>query len=141
MVQDIFKLNRFVEAQERTYEYSLEELRSGRKRTHWIWYVFPQLKGLGRSFNSEYYGISGLEEARAYLEHPVLSQRLREVCDTILALPTDDPREVFGGIDSRKLRSSMTLFDLVAPDDVFANVLKKYFGGNRDGRTLAVLGM
>ena len=106
------------------------------KRSHWIWYVFPQLKGLGRSYNSEFYGISGLEEAKAYLEHPVLGERLREVCEVILGLPTNDAREIFGGIDSRKLRSSMTLFDLASPDDVFAKVLEKFFDGNRCRTTI-----
>lgn len=90
------------------------------KRFHWIWYVFLQLKGLGRSYNSEFYGISGLEEAKAYLGHPVLRQRLREGCEVILGLPTNDVREVFGGLDSRKLRLSMTLFDLVSPEDSFS---------------------
>ena len=98
---------------------------------HWIWYVFPQLKGLKRSYDSEFYGVSGLEEAKAYLEHPVLGRRLWEVCDVILGLPTGDARERFGGIDSRKLRSSMTLFDLASPDDVFARVLDKFFDGCR----------
>lgn len=128
---DKFNIERFLQAQEHSYRYALEELKEGRKRSHWIWYVFPQLKGLGRSYNSEFYGISGLEEAKAYLEHPVLGQRLREVCDVILRLPTNDAREVFGGIDSVKLRSSMTLFDLVSPDDVFARVLNKFFDDRR----------
>lgn len=131
-----YNLDRFLQAQEHAYPYALEELKEGRKRSHWIWYVFPQMKGLGRSYNSEFYGISGLEEAKAYLEHPVLGQRLREVCDVILGLPTNDAREIFGGIDSRKLRSSMTLFDLVSPDDVFARVLDKFFEGRRCRMTL-----
>lgn len=133
---DKYNLERFIQAQEHAYPYALQELKTGRKRSHWIWYVFPQLKGLGRSNNSEFYGISGLEEAKAYLEHPVLGERLMEVCEVILGLPTNDAREVFGGIDSRKLRSSMTLFDLVSPDDVFAKVLDKFFDGCRCRTTL-----
>lgn len=114
-----YNLDRFLQAQEHAYPYALEELKEGRKRSHWIWYVFPQMKGLGRSYNSEFYGISGLEEAKAHLAHTVLGQRLRKVCEVILSLSPNDAREVFGGIDSRKLRSSMTLFDLVSSDDVF----------------------
>lgn len=139
MVQDLFNLNRFVEAQEVICPTALQELKLGRKRSHWMWYIFPQLKHLGHSYNSKFYGISGLEEATAYLEHPVLGQRLREISETILALPTDDAREVFGGIDSLKLRSSMTLFDLVSPDDVFAQVLDKYFNGQKDDRTISMI--
>lgn len=139
MEQDKYNLRRFAEAQEFSYSAALEELRRGRKRSHWMWYVFPQLRGLGFSYNSDYYGISGIGEAEAYLLDPVLGPRLREVCEAILALPTDSAAEVFGGIDSRKLRSSMTLFDLVAPDDVFARVLAKYFAARRDPRTLSLL--
>ena len=94
---------------------------------------------VGRSCNSEFYGISGLDEAKAYLEHPVLGERLREVCEVILGLPTNDAREVFGGIDSRKLRSSMTLFDLASPDDAFAKVLDKFFDGRRCRTTMTIL--
>ena len=136
---DKYNLTRFLQAQEDAYPYALEEQKAGRKRAHWIWYVFPQLKGSGRSYNSEFYGISGLDEAKAYLEHPVLGQRLREVCEVILVLPTNDAREVFSGIDSRKLRSWMTLFDLAAPDDAFAKVLDKFFDGHRCRTNLAVL--
>ena len=139
MDMDRFNLERFVEAQGSCYPAALRELREGRKRSHWIWFVFPQVKGLGFSFNSRFYGISGLEEASAYLGHPVLGPRLREVCDVILGLPTDDAEEVFGGIDSVKLRSSMTLFDAVSPGDVFARVLDKFFDGKRDGRTLRLM--
>lgn len=136
---DKYNLERFLQAQEHAYSYALEELKIGRKRSHWIWYVFPQLKGLGRSYNSEFYGISGLEEAKAYLEHPVLGLRLREVCKVIVGLPTNDARAVSGGIDSMKLRSSMTLFDLASPDDVFARVLDKFFDGQGCGTTLGIL--
>lgn len=139
MTQDNHNLNRFVEAQEYSYPIALGELREGRKRSHWMWYIFPQLKHLGHSYNSQFYGISGIEEATAYLQHPVLGLRLREVSETILNLPSADPREVFGGIDALKLRSSMTLFDRVSPDDIFSRVLDKYFSSRRDPRTLKIL--
>lgn len=135
-MEDIYNLNRFVQAQEHAYAVALQELKEGRKRSHWIWYIFPQMRVLGRSYNSNYYGLTGVGEARAYLEHEILGPRLREVCETILELETDDPRSVFGGIDSVKLRSSLTLFDLVQPDDIFAALLQKYFDGHRDHRTL-----
>lgn len=134
-----YNLNRFLQAQENTYPYALQELKDGHKRSHWMWYIFPQLIGLGRSNMANHYGISGINEAKAYLDNPVLNRRLREVCEAILALETDDAREVFGGIDSRKLRSSMTLFDIVAPDDVFAGVLEKYFNGRRDSKSIKLI--
>lgn len=134
-----YNLKRFIEAQEGVYPVALRELREGRKRSHWMWYIFPQLKQLGHSYNAKYYGLSGVDEAAAYLAEPVLGQRLREVSTAILNLPTNDAHEVFGGIDSLKLRSSMTLFDLVSPNDVFARVLDKYFNGQRDNRTLTII--
>ena len=134
-----YNLRRFIEAQEGVYPVALRELREGRKRSHWMWYIFPQLKHLGHSYNAKYYGLSGVDEAAAYLAEPVLGQRLREVSTAILNLPTNDAHEVFGGIDSLKLRSSMTLFDLVSPNDVFARVLDKYFNGQRDNRTLTII--
>lgn len=134
-----FGLCRFVKAQDGVYQSALNELTEGRKRSHWMWYIFPQLKQLGYSYNSKYYGISGRDEATAYLEDPILGPRLREVSEANLALPTDDAREVFGGIDSMKLRSSMTLFDAIAPADIFARVIDKYFRGRRDQRTLTLI--
>ena len=134
-----YNLKRFIEAQEGVYPVALRELREGRKRSHWMWYIFPQLKHLGHSYNAKYYGLSSVDEAAAYLAEPVLGQRLREVSTAILNLPTNDAHEVFGGIDSLKLRSSMTLFDLVSPNDVFARVLDKYFNGQRDNRTLTII--
>lgn len=135
---DKYNLERFIQAQETSHRYAIKELQEGHKRSHWIWYIFPQLKGLGRSYNSKFYGLSGLEEASAYLEHPILNHRLREVCESILALKTDNAKEIFGGIDSRKLKSSMTLFDLVSPNDIFAQVLKKYFQNKRCERTISL---
>lgn len=137
--EDPYRLHRFVEAQERMYGYALAELQEGRKRLHWMWFIFPQLEHLGHSRNAKFFGISGADEAAAYLAHPVLGARLREVSETLLGLATDDAESIFGTVDARKLRSSMTLFDAVAPGDVFARVLDKYFGGERDGRTLGIL--
>lgn len=138
-MEDKFNLLRFIKAQDKTFPYALQELKEGCKRSHWMWYIFPQLRGLGHSRMSNYYGISGIEEAKSYLENPILNQRLMEVCDSILDLETDDAKEVFGGIDSLKLRSSMTLFDCVSPNDIFAKVLDKYFNGQRDNRTINII--
>lgn len=139
MVHDDYNISRFIDAQEGIYPIALQELQGGRKRSHWMWYIFPQLKGLGHSYNSKFYGISGTEEASEYLEDQILGQRLREVSNAILNLPTDDAVEVFGGIDSRKLMSSMTLFDLVSPNDIFARVLDKYFNGQRDNLSVNII--
>ncbi|MDE6582235.1 MAG: DUF1810 domain-containing protein [Duncaniella sp.] len=137
--EDKYNLNRFLQAQELMYPIALKELQAGHKRSHWIWYIFPQLKHLGYSHNSKYYGISGIDEATAYLSHPILGHRLREVSETILNLPSDDATGIFGHIDAVKLRSSMTLFDKVSPDDVFARVLDKYFNGKKDTRTIKII--
>lgn len=139
MVQDDYNISRFKDAQERIYPIALRELQEGKKRSHWMWYIFPQLKGLGYSYNSKFYGISGTEEASEYLEDPILGQRLREASKAILDLATCDAVAVFGGIDSHKLKSSMTLFDLVSPNDIFARVLDKYFNGQRDNRTINLI--
>ena len=137
--KDKYNLIRFIEAQTGVYPIALRELQEGRKRSHWMWYIFPQLKHLGHSYNSKFYGLSGKDEATAYLAEPVLNQRLREVSDVIFNLPTNDACEVFGGIDGMKLRSSMTLFDIVSPNDIFARILDKYFNGQRDNRTLTII--
>lgn len=137
--KDKYNLTRFIEAQSEVYPIALQELQEGRKHSHWMWYIFPQLKHLGHSYNSRFYGLSGKDEAEAYLAEPVLGHRLREVSMAILNLPADNPVKVFGGIDSMKLRSSMTIFDLVSPDDIFARVLDKYFNGQRDNRTLTII--
>ena len=136
-----FRLNRFVEAQRDAYPRALEEIRKGRKTTHWIWYIFPQLTQLGHSFNARYYGISGREEAIAYLEDPLLSKNLIEISEVLLSLPTDNPEEVLGYVDSMKLRSSMTLFEAVSEEEtVFTEILEKFYGGQRDELTLRFLG-
>lgn len=135
-------LIRFVDAQDSggAYAAALGELRRGRKTSHWMWFVFPQVAGLGRSETARRYAISDLTEARAYLGDPVLGQRLRECCEELLALPGSDPVAVFGHIDAVKLRSSMTLFAHAAEVDLdrqlFVGVLEKYFGGTEDPATL-----
>jgi uncharacterized protein (DUF1810 family) len=138
-VTDDFELERFVEAQDRngTYDTALDELRRGRKRSHWMWFVFPQIAGLGTSPMAQHYAISGADEARAYAAHEVLGPRLVACAEALLDLETDDAEAVLGGIDSVKLRSSMTLFAETVPDQaVFANVLDRFFGGARDEATL-----
>ncbi|MDE5838477.1 MAG: DUF1810 domain-containing protein [Paramuribaculum sp.] len=139
MDTDTYNLARFVRTQETAYPIAVEELRMGIKRTHWMWFIFPQLKHLGFSANSKHFGISGKEEALAYLDNKVLGERLREVSEILLNLPADNAVSIFGELDSMKLRSSMTLFDSVAPDDVFAKVLSKFFNGERDSRTIQIL--
>jgi uncharacterized protein (DUF1810 family) len=137
-VSDSFDLSRFVEAQDAggAYQQALAELRGGRKRSHWMWFVFPQIAGLGQSPTSRRFAISGPAEARAYLDHPVLGPRLAECARVLADLPTDDAAAVLGPVDAQKLRSSMTLFARAAPDEpVFAAVLAKYFGGVEDEAT------
>ncbi len=137
---DPHELNRFVRAQENDYSRALAEIRSGRKRTHWMWYIFPQLDGLGFSETARRYAIRGLEEARAYLEHPVLGRRLVECAEAVLAVQDRSAREIFGTPDDLKLRSCATLFAEVSPaGSVFQRVLEVCFGGEADGRTLAWL--
>lgn len=139
MAQDLM---RFLQAQEGSYAQALAEMKRGRKESHWIWYIFPQMKGLGRSAMSEFYGISGMEEARAYLKDPVLGARLAEICNALLALDVEDIVQVMGRPDDKKLKSSMTLFEAAAEDpEVFQRVLDKYYQGKRDGRTLRMLEM
>lgn len=133
-------LQRFLDGQRLDYEAALEEMRAGEKRSHWIWYVFPQMKGLGHSPNAQFYGIVDLEEARAYLAHPVLGTRLREITQEVLRHADRDIVSIMGWeIDARKFKSSMTLFDAVSPDDIFAQALDVFFAGRRDRRTLAAL--
>ena len=135
-------LDRFLDAQRGDYAAALAEVRRGRKTSHWMWYIFPQIAGLGQSSTARYYSIRDLEEAREYYAHPVLGQRLREISGALLVLRGSDPVAVFGGIDSMKLKSSMTLFSLAAPDDpVFQQVLDKYYGGEQDALTLRILGL
>ena len=135
-------LDKYVRAQERDYDDALREIRSGRKRSHWIWYIFPQLDGLGFSPTAQYYGIRDLEQAKNYMAHPVLGPHLVEISEALLALPSSDPGAVMGYPDDLKLCSSMTLFELAAPDQpVFGRVLDKFYGGRRDKLTLQLLGL
>lgn len=133
-------LERFVEAQRPVYDAVLRELRAGRKRGHWMWFIFPQIAGLGRSAMSERFALSSLDEAVAYLAHPVLGPRLRECAAIVLATEGRSIREIFGDPDDRKLRSSMTLFARAAPGEpLFADCLRRYFGGEPDRSTLETL--
>lgn len=137
-----YNLERFISAQRSDYNTALAEIRDGRKRSHWMWYIFPQVRGLGMSGTAQYYAIRNLDEAKAYLEDPYLRGNLIEICEALLALDSNDAREIFGGIDSVKLRSSMTLFDCADPSiPVFRQVLDKYYSGEKDGRTLEILGL
>ena len=137
---DPFHLQRFVDAQSRVYATALGELRLGRKQTHWMWFIFPQMAGLGRSSTAQFYAIKSLDEARAYLAHPVLGPRLRDCTATVNALEGRSANEIFGFPDDLKFRSSMTLFQAAAPDEpVFGQALAKYFGGEPDPLTLEIL--
>ena len=130
---------RFLEPQRSGYPTALAEMRNGRKDNHWMWYIFPQLRGLGQSDMARYYRIEDLAEARAYLNHPVLGQRLREITQVLLELPESDPRKIFGWPDDLKLCSCMTLFEQVSDEDLFGQVLQKFFGGQADMVTLHLL--
>ncbi|MDO5350656.1 MAG: DUF1810 domain-containing protein [Lachnospiraceae bacterium] len=135
-----FDLERFIKAQESDYETALKEIRQGHKRSHWIWYIFPQIAGLGFSSISRYYAVASLEEAKAYMENAYLRQHLLEISDALLALESKDPGQVMGYPDDLKLRSSMTLFAEAAPGEpIFQAILDKYFGGKKDQRTLDIL--
>jgi uncharacterized protein (DUF1810 family) len=133
-------LNRFVRAQEKQYEIALSEIRNGKKRSHWMWYIFPQLAGLGKSGTSLIYGIKNLEEAYSYLQHPLLGKRLEEISNVLLQFPGNNAHTIFGSPDDLKLRSCMTLFSEV-PDAaaVFEKVLIKFFKGLKDPLTVELL--
>jgi len=136
MSSDPFDLQRFVDAQESAIARVREELRAGRKRSHWIWFVFPQIAGLGFSAMAQTYAIASLDEAKAYLAHPVLGPRLRECTQLVLAVDGKTAHAIFGSPDDLKFRSCVTLFDAVAPNDVFGEALAKYFEGKADPATL-----
>lgn len=136
---DPYNLSRFVEAQAGDYEQALAEIRDGRKRSHWMWYVFPQIEGLGSSPISRRYAIKSLDEARAYLDHPVLGQRLVECAESALSVEGWSASDIFGSPDDMKLKSCATLFaEVTPPDSVFARLLNKFFAGERDSRTLGL---
>ncbi|MCW2534334.1 MAG: hypothetical protein JWQ26_33 [Modestobacter sp.] len=141
-MSDSFDLQRFVDAQDSggTYAAAVRELRAGVKRGHWMWFVFPQVAGLGRSATAQRYAVSGLPEARAYLAHPVLGPRLRECTEALTELPATNAVAVFGPVDAQKLRSSMTLFSRADPDEpVFRRVLDQWFDGAEDEGTTSRL--
>lgn len=137
-------LNRFVQAQDSAfcgYEQALAEMKDGGKCSHWIWYIFPQITGLGRSGMAQHYAITDIEEAKAYLNHSVLGDRLREITNVLLSYSKDETPRAFMGssIDALKLKSSMTLFDLISPNDIFGQVLDKFYDGKRDTKTMDIL--
>lgn len=137
---DINSLNRFLEAQERMYDIALKEIKNGKKKSHWMWYIFPQLRGLGKSRMSYVYGINGIEEAKAYLEHPVLSARLIEITEALLTHRGKDIYDIMGDIDDLKLKSSMTLFALVSKEhSLFHQALGSFYDGKIDENTLKKL--
>jgi len=136
-MDDPYNLQRFVNAQLPVFEQARSELRAGRKRSHWMWFVFPQLKGLGRSETTRAFAISGLEEARAYLAHPVLGARLRECCRLVNLVEGRSAHQIFGDPDDLKFHSCLTLFAAAAPEEeVFRQALRKYFGGQGDRLTM-----
>ena len=133
-------IERFIEPQDFLYATALTEIKAGKKSSHWMWFIFPQLRGLGRSAMARIYGIEGLDEAWAYLSHPILSAHLTEITEALLQLNTQNPEEILGEIDARKLQSSMTLFALISEDgSVFHRVLARFYNGQMDERTLRLL--
>jgi uncharacterized protein (DUF1810 family) len=133
-------MERFITAQQHDYETALSEIKKGRKRSHWMWYIFPQIAGLGFSETSKYYALKNLQEAEQYLHHPILGRRLIEISAALLQLETNNSNAVFGSPDDQKLQSSMTLFSAVkSSDPVFQLVLDKYFNGEKDKHTLALI--
>ena len=135
-----YNLERFIDAQQRDYATALNEINNGRKQSHWMWYIFPQLQGLGYSSTSKYFALKDMDEAEAYLKHPLLNSRLIEICNALLQLKTNDAHKIFGSPDDLKLKSSMTLFSEVPnANPVFQSVLDKYFNGRKDDKTLQLL--
>ena len=134
-------LNRFLAAQENDYEQALAEVKSGRKRSHWMWYIFPQFAGLGRSETSKFYALKSLSEAQEYLEHSILGSRLCEITNALLEIENTNATQVFGNPDDLKLKSCMTLFSVVdeSDDNIFKKVLEKYFEGHFDKKTLKLI--
>ena len=138
---DPFDLQRFIAAQGPVYAQACAELVEGAKTSHWMWFIFPQLKALGRSGTAKHYGIASLAEAQAYAQHPLLGTRLRQCCDLLMAVQGRSATQVFGPIDALKLRSCLTLFERAAPHEpLFGQLLHKYYGGERDASTLQLLG-
>lgn len=139
MTSDPHNLQRFIDAQDGIFDTALAELRAGSKRSHWMWFIFPQLRGLGRSPTAQFYGIGSPAEARAYLDHPLLGARLRQSVEAIMPhAGKRSPEQILGPIDAPKFRSSLTLFDRAAPGELFGKALETFYGGNPDDRTLAL---
>ncbi len=134
-------LDRFIQAQLATYEQALAEIKNGRKTSHWMWFIFPQLQNLGKTETARFYGIEGMEEARSYLQHPILGPRLIEITTALLDLGQHDPHAIFGSPDDLKLRSCMTLFHHAGTEAVFQEVLAQYYNGEEDTKTRALLGI
>ena len=132
-------LQRFLSAQEYDYSIALREIQNGRKQSHWIWYIFPQIKGLGRSYQSQFYGIANRQEAEAYLVEPTLNARLREITLALLEHKDKTAQQILGDIDAKKVLSSMTLFDAITPNDIYVDALNTFFAGKRCNRTLEYL--
>jgi uncharacterized protein (DUF1810 family) len=138
-MDDVFNLNRFLNAQQSVYESALREIKGGCKQSHWMWFIFPQVMGLGHTEISRFYSIRSPQEAAAYLAHPLLGKRLMEISAALLALPGRTATEVFGTPDDLKLRSSMTLFREVSDEPIFQKVLDRYYGGEQDPKTRQIL--
>ena len=136
---DLFDLARFVTAQAPVYATALAELRAGQKQSHWMWFIFPQLRGLGSSHMATHYGLTSLAEARAYLDHPILGPRLIECTEAVLAVQGRSLHAIFGSPDDMKFRSSMTVFEVAGPGQLFSAALDRFCAGERDPRTLALL--
>ena len=132
-------IDRFIKIQERDYNKAYEEISAGYKKSHYMWYIFPQLAALGSTSTSKYYGIKDLEEAKKYINNEYLRNNLINISKVLLTLKTNNPKDIFGSIDSVKLKSCMTLFELVSDNEVFSKVLDKYYDGNRDEKTLNIL--
>ena len=137
-VEKDYDLERFIEAHNDDYNRALNEVKSGRKLTHWMWYIFPQITGLGMSETAQYYEIKSLDEARAYLNNELLKDHIIEISNALLELDKTDPVEVFGDVDALKLKSSMTLFSYVSDDEIFNKVIDKYFNGSKDLTTVRI---
>jgi uncharacterized protein (DUF1810 family) len=139
-VADPFNLDRFVEAQDPVYDQVLAELSAGAKRSHWMWFIFPQIRGLGSSSTAQFYAIASLDEARAYWRHIVLGPRLLECTKRVLGVNGRTAEQIFGSIDAMKFRSSMTLFERAAPEErAFGEAIDRYYSGERDAKTIAML--
>lgn len=140
LANNTYDLSRFIEAHNNDYEIALSEIKTGKKRSHWMWYIFPQIKGLGFSSTSKFYALSCIEEAKAYIEEPVLCAHMIEMCEALLVLETSDSYRVFGSPDDMKLLSCMTLFEQAVPEqELFGAVIEKFYDGKRDEKTLELL--